>query len=364
MSKRRRRLWQRCLARSNLKYGSCNWYPSVDETLCRTPPDYNIQTLAAAFNTAEVTDSDSNQQQPKRKHASVTPNTPLHEKSHYGPSYCQHSTSGSSLDSRDSGVGSSWVCSLNSTPYGSKRSSRETSSTADTTPPLVASQWSENERISIDDGSGNPYQLNDSVIIGESTNPGILNESSATDNKIDDLIQCTRRLSIAKDEVEELQIAARRLLDDMQQQQPPIDHPQSQSRQEYLNTDTKSSVQVESEGPYFSKRRHSSAGPYVPQQSRQMKRRNSAQPSLHPLTEDSKGSHRRRRPSACIVCERKHRATTMSAESVIVKTARFPDYRRRHSSSEVLKVIFNRTVRPNLHTRHILPIIPYYYMLF
>jgi hypothetical protein len=163
---------------------------------------------------------------------------------------------------------------------------------------------------------------------------GILCCNTAEDD-IDDLTLCTHRLSISRGAVEDLQTAVQRLLDDLQRQ-PQAG--QIHKQEGYLGTDLKSSDQDESDGPYRPKRRHSSAGPCVPltqRQSREVVRKRSAQPFFHQSMKDSSSTPRSRKSSACIVCERKQ---AMSAESVFVKTTRFPDRRKHRRYSEVLKV--------------------------
>ena len=173
-------------------------------------------------------------------------------------------------------------------------------------------------------------------ILHNSQSQGILLCNSAEDD-IGDLTQRTHRLSISRGAVEDLQTAVQRLLDDLQQQ------PQAEQlhMQGYLNTDFKSSDQDESDGPYHPKRRHSSAGLHIPltqRQSRQVERKRSDQPFFHRSMEGSTTTPRRRKLSACIVCERKHREPTKSAECVFVKTTRLPDHRKQRRYSEVLKV--------------------------
>lgn len=342
MSKRQNSLRRRCFGRLTL-HEQCDFYStsaSVDNASYQSPGDNNaIPAPAAAHITVE--DADSGSKQPKRRHGSVTPNaltSPVHAKSRFDPGL-RHSISGSSIDS---GVGLSRASSLSSLPYGSKRPSRESSSTLDTASPLLASQKSVNERLSIDDRCGSPCPHSDSVIADESTNLEILNgssisEGSIIDGEVDDLSQRAQRLSISRGVVEDLQTAVQRLLVDLQQQ-PPTG--QVLRQRHPANVDCMSSSVV-SDSPCFPKRRHSSADPYMPltqRVNRQVERKRSAQPFLHRSVVDSSNATRRRKPSGCIVCERKHRKPTLSAESVFIKTARFPEQQKRRRYSEVLKV--------------------------
>ena len=160
--------------------------------------------------------------------------------------------------------------------------------------------------------------------------------TSTADGDIDDLTLRTRRLSISRG-IEDLQTAVQRLLDDLEQQNH--DQTGQNHKQGYLDAD------FESDGPYHPKqRRHSSAGPYVPltqhlSRKVESKRKRSAQPFFHRSMEDSSSTPRGQKTSACIMCERNHREMAMSAESVIVKTTRFPDRKKQRRYSEVLKVI-------------------------
>lgn len=339
-------LRRKCFANSNLlQLDSCS--ASADQA-SSTPDDHT----PALITVEDADDNDHSKQspKPKRKHASNTLSSPLHVKPRF-----PHSTSGSSIDS---GVGLSRASSLSSLPCGSKRPSRESSNACavDIASPLLESQRTlsanrpgADQRANIIDNipiirSRSPCPPSDSGITGEPTR--ILNSQSesecilfcdAADDNIDDLTQRTHRLSISRGAVKDLKSAIQRLLDDLEQQ------PQTEQihKQGGLDADFKSSDQVESDGPYFPKRRHSSAGPYIPltqRQSRLVERKRSAQPSLHRSMEDSSSTPKRRKPSACIVCERKHKELTMSAESVFVKTARFPDHRKQRRYSEVLKV--------------------------
>ena len=323
-------LRRRCFGRLNLlECDSCS--VSVDQASCHTPDDNAIPAPAAAHITVE--DVDSGSKRPKRRHGSVTPNVLPSPKSRF-PGLC-HSTSGSSIDS---GVGLSRASSLSSLPCGSKRPSRESSSTVDTASPLLASQKSVND---------SPCPYIDGIITGEPTNLEILKEGCTTDDEVDDLTLCTHRLSISRSVVEDLQTAVQRLLDDLQQQ-PTTGQVY---KQRHLNVDLRSSI--ESDGSCFPKRRHSSADPYIPltrHLSRQVERKRSAQPFFHRLMEDSNCTLRGRKPSACIVCERKHREPTLSAESVFIKTARFPEQQKRRRYSEILKVSIGLNTTTNYQT--------------
>ena len=180
----------------------------------------------------------------------------------------------------------------------------------------------------------------DSGITDESTrllnsqSEGILGYNTSTaEGDIDDLTLRTHRLSISRG-IEGLQTAVQRLLDDLEQHNH--DQMGQNHKQGYLDAD------FESDGPCRPKRRHSSAGPYVPltqHQTRDVQRKRSAQPFFHRSTEDSNNTPRGRKTSACIMCERNHREMAMLAESVIVKTTRFPDRKKQRRYSEVLKVI-------------------------
>ena len=338
-------LRRKVFAKSNLlQLDSCS--ASADQA-SSTPDDHT-----PALITVEDADDNHNKQshKPKRKHASNTLSSPLHVKPRF-----LHSTSGSSIDS---GVGLSRASSLSSLPCDSKRPSRESSNACavDSASPLLEYQRSlsingpeADQRANIIDNvqaicSGSPCPPSDSGITGEPTR--ILNSQSesegillcdAADDDVDDLTERTHRLSISRGAVEDLKSAFQSFLESLEQQ-PQIEQIHKRG---YLDADFKSSDQVESDGPYFPKRRHSSAGPYIPltqHQRRQVERKRSAQPFLHQSMEDSSSTPRRRKPSACIVCERKLREPTMSAESVFIKTARFPDHRKQRRYSEVLKV--------------------------
>ena len=338
-------LRRKCFAKSNLLLpDSCNESSGAnqDPSTPKTPEDHT----PAALITVENADNSNPQLSPKprRKHASntlssLTPQSPTHGQ-------LSRSISGSSVDS---GVGLSRASSSSSLLSSSKRPSRASSNAVDTASPLLESQRSLSvntpgaERPSIIDHdvpvicSRSPPS--DSGITDEPTrlldsqSEGILCYNTSTaEGDIDDLTLHTHRLSISRG-IEDLQTAVQRLLDDLEQQ----NHDQTEQiqKQGYLNAD------FETDGPYCPKRRHSSAGPYVPltqRLSREVERKRSAQPFFHWSTEDSSSTPRGRKTSACIMCERKHRETAMSAESIIVKTTRFPDRKKQRRYSEVLKV--------------------------
>ena len=342
-------LRRRCFAKSNLhQLDSCNIPADQASSTQKTPDcDYTINPVTIAV---EDTNNNSHKPlspKPKRKHASNTLSSPQHNITPQLFPTLSHSTSGSSIDS---GVGLSRASSLSSLPCGSKRPSRESSSTnhTDIASPLLESQGSLSTNRSAAKRANSidvpiirsrcACPPSDSGIIGEPT--GILNSQNVgilSADDIEDLTQRTHRLSISRGAVENLQTAVERLLDDLEH------HPQTEPihKQGYLDADFKSSDQDENDGPYLPKRRHSSAGPYIPltqRQTRPVERKRSAQPFFHRSKEDSSSTPRRRKTSACIVCERKHRVPTMSAESVFLKTARFPDRHKRRRYSEVLKV--------------------------
>ena len=347
-------LRRRCFAKSDLLLpDSCNASGGADQdpSTPKTPDDHT----PAALITIEDADNSNLPQlspKPRRKHASNTLSSPTHV-TPQSPAHGQlsRSVSGSSIDS---GVGLSRASSSSSLLSSSKRPSRASSNAVDTASPLLESRrpFSINtpgaERPSIIDHevpvicSRSPPS--DSGITDESTrllnsqSEGILGYNTSTaEGDIDDLTLRTHRLSISKG-IEDLQTAVQRLLDDLEQR----DQTGQSHKQRYLDADFKSSDQDESDGPYCPKRRHSSAGPYVPltqRQTREVQRKRSAQPFFHRSMEDSNNTPRGRKTSACIMCERKHREMAMSAESVIVKTTRFPDRKKQRRYSEVLKVI-------------------------
>ena len=345
-------LRRRCFAKSDLLLSdSCNESGGADQdsSTPKTPDDHT----PAALITIEDTDNSNHSQlspKPRRKHASNTLSSPTHV-TPQSPTHGQfsRSVSGSSIDS---GVGLSRASSSSSLSSSSKRPSRESSNAVDTASPLLESQRSLSvntpgaERPSIIDHDvlGVPVICSrsppsDSGIIDEPTGllhgqrEGILGyNTSTTEGDIDDLTLRTHRLSISRG-IEDLQTAVQRLLDDLEQQNH--DQTGQNHKQGYLDVD------FESDGPYRPKRRHSSAGPYVPltqRPSREVERKRSAQPFFHRSVEDSNNTPRGRKTSACIMCERKHREMAMFAESVMVKTTRFPDRKKQRRYSEVLKV--------------------------
>ena len=151
-------------------------------------------------------------------------------------------------------------------------------------------------------------------------------ESSWTERK--------ERVSISKEAIDNLMIAAKEIFNDVQHQ--------SQSKN--LTSDSR----TESDGPFrIAVRRHSTADPYIPltQHSRQSEktRKRSVQPFFHHLVpnsdEDGGTFLKRRKKSACIMCERKHNnETAESSTSVIIRRATAPlDCQKVRRYSEVLK---------------------------
>ena len=340
-------LRRKCFAKSNLlQLDSCS--ASADQA--SSTPDDHIPALI----TVEDAYNGHNKQspKPKRKHASNTLSSPLHVKPQFPT--LTHTTSGTSIDS---GVGLSRASSLWKTP-DDLTPFLITVEDADDKQSLKFSKWKHDSvtqntlfsslekppsptlsKLSTDSGLGLSRAGSLSSLSWTCGSKQPSRESSSTADNIDDLTQCIHRLSISRGAVEDLKSAVQTLLDDLEQQ------PQTEQihKQGDLNADFKSSDQVESDGPYFPKRRHSSAGLYIPltqRQSRLVERKRSAQPFLHRSMKDSisNSTPRRRKPSACFVCKRKHRELTMSAESIFVKTARFPDHRKQRRYTEVFKV--------------------------
>ena len=335
-------LRRKCFAKLDLSQSDpCGTPARVDQS-AQTPANDCIPAMIT------VEDVDSKQSsKPKRKHGSLTPSampSPLHGKPRF--SMLNHSTSGSSIDS---GIGLSRSSSSNSLLYGSKRPSRESS----TASPLLDSQQpfsgTNYERLSTDGHNWNPCTLSSdgftkttgrpaTRILNSHQSESILNDSGIDDG-IDDLSRRTQRLSISKGAVDDLQAAVQRLLEDLEERSQT----EQIQIQGYLGASN-----TESDAPWVTNRRHSSGYPcthLTRHQNRVGERKRSAQLffprdcSMEKSCRSSSG-FKRRRSSACIACGRpgQREPTSMSTQSVIIKTTRSPDQQKWRRFSEVLKV--------------------------
>ena len=340
-SERAPSLRRKCFGKSNLHL--------LDLHSVLPDKDSSTSHVDAHTPTLTVEDVDSKPSPtPRRKLGSVMANTPTGDiclpldMKHRNHTLNQ-SVSSSSIDS---GIDLNPTSSLSS-PSHSKRPSREgfdiSSPLVEATGLVSITERQQPERTETNTKNLSSEEHTDHVpadTCSRILDGEVFEDVISTAEDEDELTARTERLSISREALDNLWIAAQELLRDAQcQTQAPL----ATTLKKSPLGGSALTLPTERDGPcHINLRRHSSADPCIPltqRSSRMLERKRSVQPSFHRSSSSKDDdSSRTRKKSACIVCERKQRKTSRSAPSVIIRTAMTPDHQKKRRYSEILKV--------------------------